>query len=146
MAATRMSASRVTAAEVARLRVADSHRRVLMQQQHGHGLAHDVAAAHDDRMLTADGKIAASENLNHSCGRARRKCRPSRLQSARIHGMKSVDIFGRRDSIKKGLCVDLFRQWQLDKDSIDVVAVVERRNQIEHLLRGDGVGRRDQIR
>ena len=38
-------------AQVARLRVANRHRGILVQQQHRHRLAHNVAAPHNNRML-----------------------------------------------------------------------------------------------
>jgi hypothetical protein len=44
--------------QVARLRVANRHRGILMQQQHRHRLAHNIAAPHNHGMLPADRKPA----------------------------------------------------------------------------------------
>ena len=98
--------------QVARFGVANRHRRVLVQQQHGRGLAHDVAAAHDHRMLAGDGNVAALENLNDARRGAGRQRRPAGLQAARVDGMKAVDIFLRSDGVEQGFGVDLRRQRQ----------------------------------
>ena len=145
MAATRMSAWRVISAQVAGLRVADRHGRVLVEQQHRDGLAHDVAAAHDHCVLAGDGNAAALENLDDSGGRAGRERRPAGQQTACIHGMKAVDVLGGIDGVEQGLGIDLRGQRQLDQNAVDLVAPVELGDELEHLLGGDGGRRRDEV-
>ena len=127
--------------EVARLRVADGDGRVLVQQQHGDGLADDVAAADDDGVLAGDGNVAALENLDDSGGRAGRERGTAGLQAAGVDGMKAVDIFLGRDGIEQRLGVDLRGQRQLDEDAVDVVAGVELGDEGEHVFGGDRVWR-----
>ena len=90
--------------EVSGLRVTNRHRGVLVEQQHRHGLAHNVAAAHDHRVLAGDGNLAALQNLDHARGRAGRKRRPAGEQPARVHGMKAVHVLRRIDRIEQRLC------------------------------------------
>src|SRR6516164_1994504 len=59
--------------------------------------------------------------------------------------MKAIYVFRRIDGVEQRLGIYLFRQRQLNKDAIDVVAVVETVNQVEHLLGRDSVGRRDEV-
>ena len=86
--------------QVARLRVANRHRRVLVQQQHRNGLADNVAAANNDGVLAGDGNVAALQNLNHAGRCAGRERRTAREQTACIDGMKAVHIFRRVDRIE----------------------------------------------
>ena len=112
-------------AEVARLGVADCDGRVLVQQEHGGGLAHNVTAADDDGVLAGDGNLAALEDFNHAGGRAGRERGTAGLETAGVDGMKAVDILGRRDRVEEGLGVNLFGKRKLDQDAVDVVAGVE---------------------
>ena len=131
--------------EIPGLGVANRHGGVFVQQQDRHGLAHNVAAAHDDGVLTGDGNVAALENLDHARRRAGRERRAAGKQAARIDGMKSVHVFRRIDRIQQTLGVDVRGQRKLDQDAVDLVARVELSDQRVHLFGGDGVGRRDEV-
>ncbi len=81
-----------------------------MEQQHGDGLAHNVAAADDDGVLAGDGNFAALENLDDAGGRAGRERRTAGEQAARVHGMKAVHVFRGIDGIEQAFGVDLLRE------------------------------------
>ena len=102
-----MSAWRVIGAEVAGLGVADGDGGVLMEQEHGGGLADDVAAPDDDGMLAGDGNLAALEDFDDSGRRAGRERGAAGLETAGVDGMKAVDIFGWDDGIEESFGVDL---------------------------------------
>ena len=70
------------------------HRGVGVEEQHGGGLAHDVAAANHYRLLPRDGNVAALQDFDHSGGRAGDEPGTLRGQKADVDGMESVDIFG----------------------------------------------------
>jgi hypothetical protein len=131
--------------QVPRLRVANRDRRVLMQQQHRRGLAHDIAAAHDDGVRAGHGNPAALEDLDDAGRGARGERRTASLQSAGIDGMKSIHILGRVDGVEQSLGVDLGGKRQLNENAVDVVAVVEGVHQVQHVFGGDGIRRRDQV-
>src|SRR6478672_11222988 len=96
-------------------------------------------------MLTADGKAASLKDFDYACRGAGRQGGAARLQATGVHGMKTIYILFRQDCVKQCLGVDLLRQGQLDENSVDVVAVIERVNKVEHLFGGYGFGRRDEF-
>ena len=103
IAATRMSAERQKAGQIPRFAVANGDGGVFVQQQHRHGLAHDIAATHDHGMLARNGNSAALQHLNNAGGSAGRQRGLSTLQAANIHRMKSIDIFLRRNGLVQQL-------------------------------------------
>ena len=103
MAATRMSAWRVTRARSRVLEWQIVTVAFCVEQQHGDGLADNVAAADDDGVLAGDGNVAALENLNDAGRRAGRERRTAGLQTAGVHGMKAVDVFFRERRRRAGL-------------------------------------------
>ena len=131
--------------QVARLRVADRHRRILGQQQHRRRLAHDVAAADDHRILSRDRQIAALQYLDQTRRRARRQRRLPGLQPPNIHRMKAVHILLRSHRLQQPLRIHLRRQRKLYQNAVDIVAAVQLGHQREHLFRRDRFGRRDQV-
>jgi len=69
--------------EVSRLGMTNRYRGILVKEQHGGGLADDVAAPDDDSMLAGDGKAAALEDFNDAGGRAgRERGRPASKRPA----------------------------------------------------------------
>ena len=66
MAATRMSAERQNGRQIARFTVTEGHGGVFVQQQHGHGFTHDIAATDDHGMLARKGNSAALQHLNNA--------------------------------------------------------------------------------
>jgi hypothetical protein len=131
--------------EVFRFGMADGNSCILVQQEHGGGLADDVAAAHNDSMLAGDRKATALENFDDACGRAGREGWTAGLQAACIHRVEAVDVFGWIDGVEELFGVDLGGEGELDEDAVDFVAVVEGSDEVEHLAGGDGVGGRDEV-
>ncbi len=98
-----------------------------------------------DRVLTTNGEIAPFEDLDHSGRRAGRQSRAASLQAPRIHRMKAVYVLRGENGIEQGLRVDLLWERQLNENAVDVIAIVEARNEVEHFFSGNGVGRRDEF-
>ncbi len=72
--------------------MADRHRRVCLQQHGRDRLAHDVAAANDDRLFPCNRNAAALQDLNHTGGRAGRQALLPGMQAADVDGVKSINI------------------------------------------------------
>ncbi len=83
--------------QIARLGVADGDRGILVEQQHGNGFPHDVAAAHHHRVLPLYGNAAALQDLNAACRGAGHQARTLSGKIADIHGMEAIHIFFRRN-------------------------------------------------
>src|SRR6185437_15784142 len=98
---------------------------VFMEQQHRDRLADDVAAADNHSVLPADRQAAALEDFDDTRWSAWSQCRATRLQLARVDGMKAVHILRGKYGVEQGLGIDLLRKWKLDQDAVDVIAVVE---------------------
>ena len=97
----------------------------MVEQEHGGGLADDVAAPDDDSMLAGDGKAAALEDFNDAGGRAGRERGTASEQAAGVDGVKAVNILGGSDGVEEDFGIDLRRERELDEDAVDVVAVIE---------------------
>src|SRR5579872_5336819 len=122
--------------------MANGHGGVGVEQQHGYGLADDIAAANDDGFLSADRNVAALQNFHASGGRAGHQARALRGKVADVHGMEAVHVFGGIDGEENFLGVHVRGQRQLNQNSVNIVADVESVNQFEQLGGGSGVRRR----
>src|ERR1051326_4875511 len=74
----------------------DRGRGVVIKQQHGYRLTHNVAPADDHGIAPFNGDVAAAKNLNHTCRSARHQPRALGGKIADVYGMKSVTVFLRR--------------------------------------------------
>src|SRR5579871_3077198 len=102
--------------------MADGDGGMLVQQEHGHGLSHDVAPAHDDGVFSGNGNRVASQNLDNARGSTRARSRQIGYQPADVAGVKAIDVFFWRHGEQNSFTVDLYRQRQLYQDAIDIVA------------------------
>jgi hypothetical protein len=83
--------------QVACARVADGDGRVGVQEEFGHGVADDVAAADHARARPADGDALTHEQL-HDAGRgARDERRPAQREAADVSGVEAVHVLRRVD-------------------------------------------------
>ena len=80
--------------QIARFRVADGDGGVLIEQQHGYGLADNVAASYDHGFLPGDWNLAAPQNFHYAGRRAGHQARTLRGKVAHVHGVESVYVFG----------------------------------------------------
>ena len=122
----------------------DDNRGVAMQQQHGHRLAHDLAAPDDHGSRSGDGNAAAPEHLDHSGRRAGSKQRAALHEAADIDRMKAVDVLGRVEGIEHPLrraTSHRARQRRLDQDSVVHVAGIEVRNELQDFVDGSRRGK-----
>lgn len=112
-----------------------------MHQQKRHGLADNVAATEHDGVGAFDGNLIAAKNL-HAAGRsAGDDAGAIGDELAEIHGMEAVDVFRRINGFKDAFGIDLRRKWELDKDTVDIVVVVEVDDELKHVV-GGSTGRR----
>ncbi len=100
IAATRMSASRRHSGKIGRLRVADRHRRVALQQQQRHRLADDVAAADDARPASSDWDAFRVQQLDDPEGGARHHRWTSLDEPTDAARRNAVDVFVRGDGVE----------------------------------------------
>ena len=126
--------------EVAGLGVADGHRGVRVEEEQGHGLAHDVAPPHDDRALAGDGDALSTQQLHDPRRRAGHEARPLLHEQPDVLGMETVDVLRGIDEAQYLFGVDRGRQRELDEDAVDLraaVVVVD----LRHHLQGGGRSR-----
>src|ERR1051326_4512315 len=111
--------------QVARLAVTDRDRGVRIEQQHGGGLADNIAAADHNRVLPGNGDAAALQDLDASRRRARHQSRTLRGKIADIDRMKTIHVFLRRNGEQDAFGINLRWQRKLHQDAIYLVAAVE---------------------
>ena len=119
--------------KVGRLGVADGDRGVLVQQQQGHGLADDVAAAHHHGALAGDGNPVALQQFEDARRRAGARSRQSGHEVAHVAGMEAVDIFLRSDRQQDALAIHLRRQRKLHQDAVDFRPRVQLRDDVQQI-------------
>ena len=131
MATTRMSACRVTAAQVARAAVAERHRRVgagAASGQHASPAACRRCRC-GRRRPTAGRRSAMSLRTSICCTPCRRAGQEPRAAldagSPTFSGWKPSTSLSRADRFEHGRLVDLLRQRQLHEDAVDRVVAVQ---------------------
>src|SRR5713226_10355138 len=122
--------------------MADGDGGVGVHQEQHHAFADDVAAAEDDGVDAFDGDGVAAKNFHAARRRAGDKSGAAANQTTEIHGMKAVNVFCGIDSFENALSVDLGREGKLDENAVDGVVVVQVLDEAQHLVGGDGGGRR----
>src|SRR5208282_459701 len=128
--------------QIARLRVADGDGGVLIQQQHGDRLAHNVAASDYHGFLPGDRNLAALQNLHDAGRRAGHQSWTLRRKVAHVHGMESVYVFGGIDRQQNLLGIDVRGQRQLNQDAVDFVAAVQAGDEGEQFFGSHAFGGR----
>ena len=127
--------------QVASLRMADGDGGIGVQQQHGSGLADDVAASDDHGVLPSDGDVATLQNLDDPGGRARHQAGALGRKEADVHGMEAVNIFRGIDRQQDFLRIHLRRQGQLHQDAVNLAAAVQIFDEREQFGGGRAFGR-----
>ena len=113
--------------EVARPRVADGDRRVLLDEEEGGRHADDGRAADDDGVRAGDLDPRASQDLDGGVGRRRQEPVVAEAQQAGVERVDAVDVLGRVDRVDDGAQPDRRRERHLDDDAVDAGVGVERR-------------------
>src|SRR5437588_7811423 len=126
--------------EVARARVAYDHGRVALQQKFGHGATDDVAPPDDARARARHLDALAREQFNDSRGRARQKRRTTKHHSTDVNRVKPVNVLLRINRLDDARLVNARGQWQLNEYAVNVLALVERGDQLKQ-TRGSRVSR-----
>src|SRR3954447_20346540 len=111
--------------QVTSLRMADGDGGVRIDQEHGCRFANDVATANDDRFLSSNRNVATLQNFDDTGRRTRYKSGTLRREIADVHRMEAIHVLRGVDRQQNPLGIHLGRKWKLDKDAINVVAMVE---------------------
>jgi hypothetical protein len=120
---------------------------VLLYEDRGHGLAHDVAATEDDDFSAAEGNLATNKEFMDAGGRAGlEKGILTEEELADIDGVEAVDVLAVIDGAENFVFLEVARERGLDEDSVDLGIVVEAVDEGEKLglgcffLQHNGVG------
>ena len=85
--------------QVARPRVADRDRGVLLDQQEGGGHAHHGRATDDHGLATLDLDARAAQDLDRGMGRRRQEAVVAEAQQTGVERVDAVDVLGRIDGV-----------------------------------------------
>ncbi|MDF3009544.1 MAG: hypothetical protein K0S03_340 [Burkholderiales bacterium] len=117
--------------KVFRFRVADRHRRVLLQQQQRERLADDVGAADHYRAAARHRDAGMLEQAHHAGRRAGHEPGRAGNEGAEVHGVEAVDVLGGRNQRKYARRIDVARQRQLHQDAVDCGIGIERLDSLQ---------------
>ena len=106
--------------------VTDGHRTVFVQQKHTHRLADYIASSDYDTFLALDRDVIGMQHLHHAGGRTGKKIVFAEHDFADVHRVKSVYILARINRFDDCLVIKMLRQRQLNKNTVDVLFLVER--------------------
>ena len=120
--------------QIGRAAVADRDRAVLMQQQHGHRLTHDVRAADNDAPLTLGVDPVLGQQLHDAGWRAGQEIEIADHNLADIDRMKRVHVLLIGDRVDDRLLADVCGHGHLAQDAVDARIVVQLVDQTQQLL------------
>ena len=124
--------------EIARARVADGDGRVLVQEQCGHGLADERAAAHDHRVASGQRHRVLAQQPQDAGRRRGHEAGLGQPEPADVSRVEPVDVFARIDPLDEVALRQARRQRQLDQDSVHSVVNVEGIDVLRDLVRRSG--------
>ena len=104
--------------------MADGDSGILLQQHHGHGLAHNVASANDHRMFALEVVVNAFQHLHATIRCAGPKTWHASHQRACASNVKAIDILGGRNGLNHFLCINVRRQRQLNQNAMNAVVMI----------------------
>ena len=120
--------------QILRPGVADGHRRIRCQQQHGHRLAHDVAPPDHHRMPAACRNVVSLQQLHHAQRRTGHETGLAAHQFARIHRVKTVHVLFGINQRQYARLIQPLRQRKLHQNPVYALIRVERDNRAFQLL------------
>ena len=120
--------------------MADGDGAVLVEQQHGHGLAHNVAAADDHAALALHGDVIGLQQLHDAGGGAGQEVVVPHHDFAYVVGVEGVHVLLGVDGLHHGALVQALGQGGLHQNAVDVLLVVEGVHQSQQFLLGGGGG------
>ena len=121
-----MSARADVRGQVARPRVADRDRRVLLDEQEGRRHADDGGAPDDDGVSPCDLDPGPAQDLDRRVRGRRQEAVIAEAQEPGVERVDPVDVLGRVDGVDDRPQPDGRRERHLDDDAIDGRIVVER--------------------
>src|SRR5207302_915857 len=111
--------------QIVGLGVTDGDSGISIEQQHGGGLAHDVAASDHHCFASGNGDIATLQNFHNARRGTRHEAGALSGKESDVHGMESVDVLRGIYRQQDLLRIDVAGQRQLDQNPVNVVAVVQ---------------------
>ena len=123
--------------------MANRHGAVFVQQQHGHGLAHDVAAADDHRFLAFHGNAAGFQHVQNALGRTGHHAGLAGEELPGVFDMKAVHVLFRNDLRQGFRLVQMPGQGKLNQNAVHAAVPVQAVDFRFQLLLG-GFGRQAQ--
>ena len=108
----------------------DCYRAVFVEQKHCHRLADYVTSADYNAVFAAYFNVVGMKHLHYACRRAWKKIILAEHNFADIYGMERVNIFKRTDCLNNSLVIKVFRQRKLNKNTVDILLIVESFNKV----------------
>ena len=116
--------------------MADGDGGILRQKQQGHGLSHDVAAAHHHTVFPGGGDAIRPQQGHDPGGGAGQEPGQPQHQATHILRVEGVHVLLRADGLQHGPAVQPLRQRQLHQDPVHVLPAVHVLHQRQQLLLG----------
>ena len=141
MAATRISASRQTAARSGVLEWQMVTVACSCSSSMATGLPTMSLRPTTTARLSGDRDAVPLQQLDDAGRRAGARPGQARHQIADVAGMEAIHVLGGRDRQQNALGIDLRRQGKLHQDAIDIVAGIQALDDVQQFGGGDGIGR-----
>ena len=104
--------------------MADGYGAVLLQQQHGSRLAHNITAADNHGFFSAQIHAGVLQHGHNPFGRAGNHLLLSGKQHAGVHHMEAVYIFFRANQCQSFLFIQVRRQGKLHQDAVNGIIFI----------------------
>ena len=116
------------------LGVANGNSCVPVEQQHCHGLAHDVASADNHAVLAVDLHAGAVNEFHDTRRCAGEEVVVADHDLAHVYGVECVHIFQRGNGLDDQLFIEVIRQRHLYQNAVYLVVLVQHADQIQQLF------------
>ena len=125
-------------------RVRDGHGGIGVQQKFGHGLAHDVAPAHDHGVASVQGDAGGGQQAHYAFGRAGNDAVPAQLERAHVQHVESVHVLVHGNGVYDLVLINMLGKWELDEYAVHSVVRIEFPDEGEQFLLGNALGKGQQ--
>ncbi|MNP51979.1 hypothetical protein D3C76_1463380 [compost metagenome] len=104
--------------------MAHSYGSIFALQQEGNWLSYNIATTNYNGMFTCHTCSCTFDQFDYSCRSTWKKTVGTDDQVAYIDRVKAVYILFHGDCINNSLLLDMLRQWELNQNSVDIIASV----------------------